>query len=476
MATLTVFSAASDGQIESANGTYATARSGGTLTAAGTGGNIGVGQQEFFSYRCYESFMDFDTSSLGSGATISAVVLSLYGQSSNLVSNNGWTINARFYDFGTSVTTADWIAGASLSGNTLAATFGPVSGWSTAGYNAFTSAGGMNAGINKTGNTRFVLSSSRHEGNNAPTVGQAEFCNCYTNEDGGAGTTRDPKLVVTYTTSLSAALTTATETETAIDLTSKRKTIALTPAVESDSAITLTRRKSRQITAANESDSAQGITINPLRRLLSVATESDVAVAVNRSKRLLLGVANETDSALTITGVKGSGPKVQAITAATETDSALGFTARKSKAVTTAPETDSALAMSRAKARSVTTATETDSALAFIARKARAVVTATETDLALTLTRNRSRALTTASETDSALTLTRRKSRLIGTANETDLSVNIVGKVPIDAALETDTAGTFTSTMLAPRLSAVLHWRRRQRLAKGHVGHNWRQG
>lgn len=192
MTTATIYAGAADGVVQSDHTTvYSTARSGNNLNA-GSGAAYGsVGQYGTIPYICYEMFLSFDTSSIPDGATISAVTLSLYGKAD--ASDTDFTINARAYDWGASLTTADWIAGASLSGNTLLATFA-TSGFSAAGYNDFTSESAFLTAINKTGTTYIVLSSSRHEGANAPSGN--EYVSTYLADE--AGTTKDPKLTVVY--------------------------------------------------------------------------------------------------------------------------------------------------------------------------------------------------------------------------------------------------------------------------------------
>jgi hypothetical protein len=195
MAVVTVYSDAADGMVTSANATYATARSGGTLTADTTGTAITIGQTSppLYSteYYCYEGFFGFDTSLVPDIATISTAVLGLVSASD--FSFNEFTIEARLYDWSTTVTTADWVAGASLSALTSLATFA-TSGWATSGYNSFTDVA-MPANINKSGFTRIICYSSRHSGNNTPTT--LEFVSVYSGDN--TGTVSDPKLVITYT-------------------------------------------------------------------------------------------------------------------------------------------------------------------------------------------------------------------------------------------------------------------------------------
>lgn len=187
----TFYSSTADGQIESFNATYSTARSGGTLTANTAGGSANVGQVA--GYACYEAFLSFDTSAIPDGDIITAVTLSLDGTGAIDGSDTDFTINARVYDWGASLTTADWIAGASLSGNTLVASRS-TSGWNASGYNAFTSEAAFLTAINKTGVTYLVLSSSRHEAGTTPTGN--EYVGVATADT--TGTTHDPKLVVTH--------------------------------------------------------------------------------------------------------------------------------------------------------------------------------------------------------------------------------------------------------------------------------------
>ncbi len=197
MTTATFYANTADGYLQSRDDSYSLAR-------AGTGASLGssasattayVGQANDgapgFVYGCFELFLSFDTSSIPDGAGITSVTLSLYGETDASATN--FTINARAYDWGASLTTADWIAGASLSGNTLLATFA-TSGFSVAGYNDFTSEAAFRTAINKTGTTYIVLSSSRHEGNNTPTG--AEYVKTWTANE--TGTSKDPKLTVVY--------------------------------------------------------------------------------------------------------------------------------------------------------------------------------------------------------------------------------------------------------------------------------------
>ena len=194
--TYTIFSnAANDGYVNSENATYATARAGSSLIATANTADIFIGQLQSGSFGVYEGFVNFTTSA--ASGTITSATLSLYGQFDG--SDTDFTVNARNSDYTAGgLTTADWIAGASLSGQTLLATFATSGGWSDAAYNSFTSQAAFLTNINQSGNTGIILSSSRHEGNNAPGTGTFEYVGAY----GAAqtGTTNDPRLVIEATT------------------------------------------------------------------------------------------------------------------------------------------------------------------------------------------------------------------------------------------------------------------------------------
>lgn len=163
--TYTFLSDSADGEVESDNATYSTARSGSGLFESTTG-NIAVGQN--VGYELHEAFVQFDTSTL-SGLTITSATLSLRGVSDNSVNDD--TIEARRKDWGPAVTTADWVAGASLSGQTLLASRSTAA-WDTGGYNDFTSDGNFITNLNTSGTTGIILHGQKQRTNSAPTAGE----------------------------------------------------------------------------------------------------------------------------------------------------------------------------------------------------------------------------------------------------------------------------------------------------------------
>ena len=139
----------------------------------------------------YEAFLGFDTSAIGDTDTISAAVLNVTSNAD--VSTTDFDLQARLRDWGTTVTTADWVAGASLSGLTLLAHYATSGGFTAnSAYNFVDDA--MPANTSKTGTTRMLLCSSRTVSGTDPSGD--EYVAIKSAET--TGTTSDPKLTVTY--------------------------------------------------------------------------------------------------------------------------------------------------------------------------------------------------------------------------------------------------------------------------------------
>ena len=201
MTTTVVYGDAADGSVRSGGDdyVYASARSGAALYAA-TGGTVETFGQMDWSYQgdywvdqflVYEFFLSFDTSALTSGATVSAAVLRVTSADDRTTTD--FTIEARLRDWGATLTTADWVAGASLSGLTLLGSYATSGGFTTGtGYDLSDTA--MAANINKTGSTRMLLCSSRTVSGTDPTG--EEYVNIRAADY--TGTTSDPVLTVTH--------------------------------------------------------------------------------------------------------------------------------------------------------------------------------------------------------------------------------------------------------------------------------------
>jgi hypothetical protein len=157
------------GTLTSLNATYTTARSGSNLSGPGSGITVGQIWNSGPLFAINEAFVEFDLSSL---PPLAVDGVELRGQVTSSLVNTAFTIEARARDFGPSLTTADWVAGASLSGLTLLAS---VAAPGSTGPITFTNEAALMTAINTAragdGILRMILHSSRTRTNNAPTMG-----------------------------------------------------------------------------------------------------------------------------------------------------------------------------------------------------------------------------------------------------------------------------------------------------------------
>lgn len=104
MATLTVYSD-NDGRIDATGSSLALARNADLGTTVYTNNTTyeNIGEFFFGSYTCYELFMSFDTSTIPSGAFIVSVDLNLRANNAGII-----TAEARYFDWGSTLTGADW--------------------------------------------------------------------------------------------------------------------------------------------------------------------------------------------------------------------------------------------------------------------------------------------------------------------------------------------------------------------------------
>ena len=269
----TFYSSADDGTLRSQNATYLTARGGTTVTVvnAGVGANgLAFGQQlSGGNYNLFESFLSFDTSALPDAAVITSAVLSLYVDTD--ASTTDFITDARIFNWGATLSTADWVNGADLASYTKVATRNS-SGVTTAAYNAFTDVA-MIPNVSLTGVTYIMLSSARMDSATAPP--DSEYLGASAQET--AGTSADPKLVVTYHLPLPVGI--ASETDEALPITASYLKVGL----------------------ASETDSALAITANKAYAAMGIASETDTALAITVNRAYAAGLASETDTALPIT-------------------------------------------------------------------------------------------------------------------------------------------------------------------------------
>lgn len=188
----TFYGITGDGRVTSNNATYSTARTGGTLASNTT--VLDVGQYTPTGYYCLESFCAFDTSSIPDADAIYQVNLNLWLDWD--LSDTDFTVQVhpKVWTSG-GLTTADWVSGADIGALTQLATLDTSSMGAEGAYKTFTENGTeFRSAINLTGNTELLLTSSRHQAGDVPTGDEmVRF------EDAdNAGTTKDPKLVVTH--------------------------------------------------------------------------------------------------------------------------------------------------------------------------------------------------------------------------------------------------------------------------------------
>lgn len=195
MATLVVYASVDNTIGITANTNHATASSGtGAYVASETTFHT-IGDA-FFSpnYYLYEVFLGFDTSALPDDCTIDDAVLAVYGKA--MTAATAWTMETGAYDYGASITTADWQDPTELGALTIVGTRGSA-GWSNAGYNDFTNTGGgLKSIVSKTGLTKIAIWPERIRTGVAPANGQ--FAEFWAAEEDQSGERR-PRLTITYT-------------------------------------------------------------------------------------------------------------------------------------------------------------------------------------------------------------------------------------------------------------------------------------
>lgn len=191
--TTIIYGLTADGHIASNASTYASARAGtGSLSLDYYGTSILYAGQwsSGGDYDCYESFVGWDTSGLPDADTISAAVIDLYLDDDGTTTDFTTQVRSRDWSAG-GLTTADFVAGASLSALTLLATNAT---YGADGYKTFASEAGITSWVNKTGSCYAIVVSDRMVAGTSPSGNEYAGYNSadYT------GTTRDPKLTITH--------------------------------------------------------------------------------------------------------------------------------------------------------------------------------------------------------------------------------------------------------------------------------------
>lgn len=149
------------------------------------------------------SFILFDTSSLTSGATISAGVVSLYAKTNNNLDNdaNAWTnIYQSNPASNTSLSLADFDqCGDAVTNPTKGASDVALSGQSINNYIDHTLTATGRGWIDKTGVTKLGIREGHDAVDDAPNITGSQEQDMYYASADTANTTSDPKLTVTYT-------------------------------------------------------------------------------------------------------------------------------------------------------------------------------------------------------------------------------------------------------------------------------------
>lgn len=197
MPTLIVYDTANaDNWAEQQNGTWATVRSlpTATGTALGTTATIEAWNNTF-TYSISRGILSFNTSSLGLGASVTGVSLTLTAVTAAGTSNG--SINYLTSFAGTVPLTT---SGFNLTnfGNSFASTFGsfPSIGLTPNGTYTLTGGTDLIAAINVTGSTNLGLVTDKDFSNITPSPDAGAVGNLWFN--GQAGTTLAPYLTITY--------------------------------------------------------------------------------------------------------------------------------------------------------------------------------------------------------------------------------------------------------------------------------------
>lgn len=193
--TLSVRADASDGVLQSEHSVWSNTQAGSNLVVDTTGTNEVVSASNEFTDSIVTYFGGYDTSSIDVGATIQDYTFTFYA-SGNPAVGDSQTIECRAYNWGPTLTTADWINYSIATNWTNLPLMASLASGSWSGpsgtANALTS--GMEiSSINKTGFTYIALNLSRVTGTQPTTE---NFIRIFTANQ--TGTTSDPLLVVNH--------------------------------------------------------------------------------------------------------------------------------------------------------------------------------------------------------------------------------------------------------------------------------------
>lgn len=197
--TLSVTAGTTDGRVSSGPTatTWATIQNGSSLTADTTEASPAINASNASgTRRIYQYFCEWDTSSLPDGATITGTAYTFYGTSFGVTNTDTVTAELWAYDWGGTVTTADFrdcSPSTNITNLTKLAHLALAS-WSSTNNaaNNLVDDGGYSA-VSLTSFTRAIFLIDRAYGSDPTGTNQIIFRGADT-----SGTTTDPKLVVTY--------------------------------------------------------------------------------------------------------------------------------------------------------------------------------------------------------------------------------------------------------------------------------------
>jgi hypothetical protein len=296
MATLSQRSSTADGTVESGPAVNWNSTRAGTGLSANTSNaeDTILATLSGANHTTRQAFFDFDTSSLTAGATVSAAVLTLYGNGNVEADTNNTNLSARIYDWSSGgLTTADYRDGtaAAWTGLSVFATF-DVGSWNQTDTvaNNFTSDAGAPALVSKTATTYIIVANDRIGNSTAPT-GANQVATYFADE---TGTASDPLLTVTYTPG---ATTITTAAPTALATSLKTPSLKITINAASPTALTTTKfvpvLNSKIVTA-----SPSALILSP--QVITVSNGADTTLEPGNASLVVTGQAPNLRLTLTM--------------------------------------------------------------------------------------------------------------------------------------------------------------------------------
>ena len=288
-------------------------------------------------YFLYQHSLVFDTSTIGSGQTVSAAVLTLHAYNSQPVTVYAGTNTigeVHALSFAEPVTSGFARPQTDFTTSTAVATYDyGTAPWGVPGPFAYTSNGNMPGAINHTGVTKFyVIEQSARTGTSLTgTTPVSRVFSIGTNSE-LSGSTYRPKLVITYSAGTATAAAAATTTGTA--LVTQRATAS---GAAAGSATSLATQRATTSVAAAATGTATGSVIVPgTASAAAAATASAVGTAIVTATAAAAGVASAV-SALRSPAAASAAAAATATSAVTQRATATAAAAATATGVGTVP-------------------------------------------------------------------------------------------------------------------------------------------